>query len=283
MYAAACLVVWYGSAAGWRMLALAMGEAPAAPCPAMEMQVEQQAVDAVKWRMMLRAALASQAFGARAATATALASGASGTPTPRRSASEIAAATLSAAGPPRDGPLHCRELVERAHHGDGERFHGEAVRLLGLHGVAGAKALRVLFWVLGCLGLLEVAPQPSGDEGKEEEGAPDIFRGLTPLGEQVATQLGSGGGSDHVAEAAIGTVVAALTTAASGRGPLRAALEAPEVCWLRRIRRAIRQLEERLRHSPRVHELCAYGGQGRGRRCRSRAWPGALAQGLPPF
>ena len=283
MYATACLVSWHGSAAGWRMLALAMGEVPAAPCPAMEVRVEQQrADDWVVGRQMLRALLAAQAYGVSAATATARASAASGKPTPRHSATEIAVAALSAAGPPRDGPLHLREMID-AHSGDGERFRGEAVRLLGLHGVAGAKALRVAIWLLGHHGLLEAAPQPSGDEGAEEVGAPDIFRRLTPLGMRVAAQLGRGG-DDQVAEEAISVTVASLLTAARGRGPLRAALEAPEVQRLRRIRRAMSQLEQRLRHSPRVHDLCAYGGQGLGRRCRSRAWPGAQAQGLAsPF
>ena len=256
MHAAACLVAWFGSGAGWRMLALAMGEVPAAPCPGMEVEEEQRADDGATWSPMLRALLAAHEFGASAAaaTATARASGATGRPTPRRGASEIAEAALAAAGPARDGPLHPREVI-----GGGELFRGAAVRIFGLYGAAGARALRGMTWAIGVAGLLVVAPQPSGDEGKEEQGAPDIFCGLSPLGRQVAAQLalpGGGGGGNPSVAAAIGVATAALRTAASGRGPLRAALESESVRHLQRLRCAVRHLEQRLGRSPRVCDLC---------------------------
>ena len=257
MWIAACFVAWLGSDAGWHALALAMGQEPAAPCPGMEVALEQRADDGDVWRTALRPLLTAHAWGAQVAAAAAAAaasraSGAPGKPAPRRGASEIAEAALAAAGPRRDGPLHLGDQLEGA-----PAFHGAAVRHLGLAGAAGARAARGMTWALGAAGMLEVAAQPSGAEGAEVQGAPDTFRGLSARGARVAEYLarpGEGGSShgDPSIEAEVGVAVVALRTAARGRGPLRAALEGESVGRLHQLRRAMRLLEQRLECSPRV-------------------------------
>ena len=264
MHAAACSVAWFGPPAGWHMLKLAMGEAPTASCPGMERRADADVV----WTALLHALLAAHAFGASVAAHLA-----THQPTrQRRGASEIAEAALTAAGPPRDGALHLRQMLECPGSGAelGRFAHGAAVRLLGLHGAAGARAVRCVTWAAGAAGLLRVAQQPSGTEGEEEEGAPDTFRGLTLLGKQAVAQLQRGGGGGGggpwglIVEASIRVATAALRTAASGRGPLQAELDGPAVQWLRQVQGAIRLLEQRVGRSPRARYLRAYVDQ--------RAW-----------